>query len=278
MEPRTLVNVNGNISKARALSSSLPQAGGRRSFSAEMTHEMKKELIQTPIRGRAVSSEPELEQQQQQQQQQQSEENEDEATGAEWLMDESGFTTPTNLSMSPPWQPSQMPFSPAAAGDGPTLQPPLTTPPRFVAYDVADPALQTPAPQQFANGSIMNTAPPQLHEDMQPEKQQLVQMTCPPKQTMKGLFSQQDAMGAKLRDDNDLVGRRDVGSKYDNIRKKNSDNENDNDDENANAENHDDGSDAGWCMEKTTLQKRLDQVRRTTLGWKPAVGSPLGKF
>ncbi len=136
MEPRALINMNGSLSAAK----------GRRSFSAEMTKEMRDELVATPGKGEPTPKRR----------------AEDEDMGEDSIISsslDSGFSTPTGV------------HNATAFGASKTSNPAigLTTPTGHVNYDPSN--------------EMSPTTPYYLSQGVK-----LVQQTCPPKQTQKGLF------------------------------------------------------------------------------------------
>lgn len=222
MEPRALLNMNGTLSKATGA------AAGRRSVSAEMMQKLKDELVNTPVRrhdkASHVSSQPREE----------AAEAEAESESDNSASIESGFSTPTGV--------FAISTASASAAD---LQP--ATPTGFVNYDPS--TSQTPGcpNDRAADGDAASYSPTTPYYLAQGAK--LVQMTCPPKQTRKGLFDKED-----------VQGQAEVGSGV------------------AKAGSGgfpisgqlDDVKDAG-------VRKRLAEARRRTMGWRPAVASPLGR-
>ncbi len=215
MEPRALLNMNGNLSEAAGV--------GRRSFSAEMTQKFKDELVNTPLRGHTPdqvsesagpsdADEPEGE-------------TETEHTGSL----ESGFSTPTGALLVSTTSTSAM-LPPA-------------TPTGVVNYDPS--TSQTPgAGAAAADGACYSpTTPYYLSQGAK-----LVQMTCPPKQTGKGLFEKEDEVEGAERG----VGEGATGTGFP-------------------------VSGRIGDVQDEKVRKRLAEARRKTMGWRPRVGSPLGR-
>lgn len=230
MEPRALLNMNGNLSKAAAFS--------RRSFSAEMTQKLKDELVNTPVHGRASGQEAEsgslsLEDEGAVAEPEAEPEPEHEHTSSV----ESGFSTPTGV----------FAISTTAAN-----LPPPATPTGFVNYDPS--ASQTPGgvAADGADGAYGSpTTPYYLTQGAK-----LIQMTCPPKQTGKGLFEKEEEDGAGGGEDG-------VGGRARNGRGKGKT-----------------GFPVSGRLGDVTdevVRKRLADARRRTMGWRPTVGSPLGR-
>jgi hypothetical protein len=219
MEPRALLNMNGNLATASA---------PRRSFSAEMTRQMKDELVNTPVRGVPSSGLESLDR--------------DRAAGdgdevlqhAEF--EESGFSTPTSLS------------TPDDADAASVLAAPAT-PTGFVNYDPAATTSHTPGPGGMG-GAYSPTTPYYLSQDAK-----LVQMTCPPKQTNKGLFEREEGeSGRQTGSSGNNSGKSDLGQGLGfPISGKLGD------------------------VKDEAVRKRLAEARRRTMGWRPVVGSPLGR-
>jgi hypothetical protein len=203
MEPRALLNMNGNLSRAPNV--------GRRSLSAEMAQKLRDELVNTPALSRNHHTEPNSEDQAEA-------EVEVEFEPENTNSIESGFSTPTGtfaLTTIPP-----------------------ATPTGFVNYDPSTSSHQTPATATIGGGAYSPTTPYYLTQGAK-----LVQMTCPPKQTGKGLFEKPD--------DAD-VGREGSGSGF---------------------------PLSGKLADVTdeVVRKRLAEARRRTMGWRPRVASPLGR-
>jgi hypothetical protein len=187
MEPRALLNMNGNLSNSTATDAR------RRIVSAEMTKKMRDELIHTPLRNQVTAHRSPV---------QSHPGDEEEREDAE----DSPLTTPTH--------------DVAAA-----------TPTGFVSYDPS--TSETPAPASAHGVTGSPTTPYYLSQGAK-----LVQMTCPPKQTNRGLFEDPTAEGGN---------------------------------EGASKQ----GAVPGKMDEK--MRKRLMEARRRTLGFKPVAGSPLGR-
>ncbi len=119
MEPRALLNMNGNLAKA-----SVP----RRSFSAEMTRQMRDELVNTPARGQPSSRFDPLDQHE-------GDERDPEVEDAP--SEESGFSTPTSLSIPDAASPMAAPATPTG----------------FVNYDPSATNCQTPGADGAVQGS-----------------------------------------------------------------------------------------------------------------------------
>ncbi|KAF7505636.1 hypothetical protein GJ744_000571 [Endocarpon pusillum] len=225
MEPRALLNMNGTLSKATGA------AAGRRSVSAEMMQKLKDELVNTPVRRHGcdktsdVSSQPREE----------DAEAEAEAEFDNSASIESGFSTPTGV----------FAISTTSAAD---LQP--ATPTGFVNYDPS--TSQTPGGpnDRAADGDAASYSPTTPYYLAQGAK--LVQMTCPPKQTRKGLFEKEDQQGQS----------EEIGGGVENGK----------------------GGSGGFPIsgqlddvKDARFRKRLADARRRTMGWRPAVASPLGR-
>ena len=205
MEPRALLNMNGNLSKATGL--------GRRNFSAEMTQKFKAELVSTPVRDRTFDQGFEAAGQTQEH----SIKAEIESAGSI----DSDFSTPTGV------------FAIGTASA--TLAP--ATPTGFVNYDPS--TSQTPGGGP-ADGADSSTTP--CHPS---QGAKLVQMTCPPKQTGRGLFEEE-------KGEHDGIGFG-VGVSGFPISGRLGD------------------------VKDEAVRKRLAEARRRTTGWRPRVGSPLGR-
>lgn len=223
MEPRALLNINGTLSKAPGA------AAGRRSVSAEMTQKFKDELVNTPVRGRdcgsdqpatAISSKSREE----------DAEAELEISGSV----ESGFSTPTGV----------FAISTTSAVDLPPA-----TPTGFVNYDPSTSHTPSGPNDRAADGDAASYSPTTPYYLTQGAK--LVQMTCPPKQTGKGLFEKEDVQGHAEVGDGMKIGKG-GGAGF------------------PLSGRLDDVTDAG-------VRKRLADARRRTMGWRPRVGSPLGR-
>lgn len=216
MEPRALLNMNGNLSQATGV--------GRRSFSAEMTQKFKDELVNTPFHGRTSeqASEPTA--------RSRDDENESEAEDEQSGSVESGFSTPTGA----------FAISTTSAA---TLPP--ATPTGFVNYDPST-SHQTPAGTAADDDAYSPTTPYYLTQGAR-----LVQMTCPPKQTGKGLFEkEEDEDGLVDGKDGAGVGIDGTGFPL---------------------------SGRLGDVQDERVRKRLAEARRRTMGWRPRVGSPLGR-
>lgn len=228
MEPRALLNMNGNLAHASA---------PRRSFSAEMARQMRDELIKTPLRGQPSSSFDPVDHHH---------EDEGDVEVRDAASEESGFSTPTSLSIP--------------NADSPTAAP--ATPTGFVNYDPSAAHCQTPGADGAA--AYSPTTPYYLSQGAK-----LIQMTCPPKQTNQGLFAREDGDGEGRRGDvGDGKGGRQQGSGG-----------------RGNA-----GLGLGLGLEvgfpisgklgdvpDEAVRRRLADTRRRTMGWRPRVGSPLGR-
>ena len=225
MEPRALLNMNGNLARASA---------PRRSFSAEMTKQLNDELVNTSVQGQPFSGFGSL--------------DHDHAAGdteevQHTGIEESGFSTPTSLS-TPDDAASVIAAAPA-------------TPTGFVNYDPSATTSQTPGLD--GTGGYSPTTPYYLSQGAK-----LVQMTCPPKQTNKGLFEGgEEEQGG--------VGEGELGRHQGS---------------GSNSGNAGRGLGLGLGFpisgrlgddKDEAVRKRLADARRRTMGWKPRVGSPLGR-
>ena len=143
MEPRALINMNGSLSAAK----------GKRSISAEMTKEMRDELVATPVRGEPTPTTTA-----------EDEELDEESTISSSL--DSGFSTPTGVHKA------------TAFGASTTSNPAigLITPTGHVNFEPSNEMSPT-TPYYLSQGA------------------KLVQQTCPPKQTQKGLFESEGGTG-----------------------------------------------------------------------------------
>jgi hypothetical protein len=226
MEPKALLNMNGNLSQAAGQS--------RRSFSAEMIQKFKDELVNTTVRGRA--SEPSGPSHDDEADAAAKAEAEAEAETEHSHSIESDFSTPTGA------------FAVSTRSASATDLPPAT-PTGFVNYDPSSTSLGTPGGGTVAGGVDDTYSPTTPYYLSQGAK--LVQMTCPPKQTGKGLF--------ETEGDEEEGEKGGVGS---GVR----------------------GGVRGFPLsgklgdvKDEKVRKRLADARRKTLGWKPRVGSPLGR-
>lgn len=238
MQPRALLNNNGSLS----LSASVPHQ--RRSFSAELSREMRDELINTPVRGREIAQQ--------------------DLSGSPATDGNDGATTepvpsPGNGYFTASAN-DQADNDEAEDAEGDSFLPPAT-PTGFVAYDPADPAFQTP----FAAGPDSANDPSAALSPTTPfyldQGHKLIQMTCPPKQTGKGLFDVDEGdggeggPGGQVARSGQVAEMSGVPSQSFRVRKMR-------------------GMDGA-------LGKKIADARRRTLGveggWKPVVRSPLGR-
>ncbi len=227
MEPRALLNLNGTLSKAAGA------AAGRRSVSVEMTQKFKDELVNTPVRGHGCDKASDVSSESYENYAEAEAEAEAVAVLDHLCSLDSGFSTPTGV----------FTVSTTSAANLPPA-----TPTGFVNYDPS--TSHTPggphdgAADGDAASSYSPTTPYYLTQGAK-----LVQMTCPPKQTGKGLFEKEDVEGQA--EVGRGMGR--GGSKGFPI-----------------SGRLDDVKDAG-------VRKRLAEARRRTMGWRPRVASPLGR-
>lgn len=225
MEPRALLNLNGTLSQA--------VGSGKRTFSAEMTKKLNEELINTPVCNHTSdptsnsAGDSDITDDQ----------AETEHTGS---FVKSDFSTPTGVFAIS-----------TTTTTASAISPPATTPTGFVNYDPSSTLDRTPTagaegPRDGADYSP--TTPYYLSEGAK-----LVQMTCPPKQTGKGLFERDD-------EDDEDAGGRDLGNGV-----------------------VGEGAIAFPLsgriadVRDEAVRKRLVEARRRTMGWRPTIGSPLGR-
>jgi hypothetical protein len=215
MEPKALLNIDGNPSKTSNT--------GRRSVSAEVMKQMRDELVNTPLRGRVCDRPSESPEQHQ--------DAEARAQAEHTGSVDSGLSTPTSILAA------SGVISPQSGG-----APLPATPTGFVNYDPSTSHTNT-GPDADGAACYSPTTPYYLSQGAK-----LVQMTCPPKQSQKGLF------GPDAGTEDGLSGG------------------------DAN------GAGVGFPVsgrlgdvKDEAVRKRLAEARRRTMGWKPRVASPLGR-
>lgn len=202
MEPRALVNANGNLSTARSNT-------GRRSVSAEfMTSQMRDELVNTPAR----SYQPPVT----------AHDARRESLGADSLFGDSDISSTYN--------------SPTTTMNVHHV----ATPTALVGWDPA--TSKTPAKSNDAQELGMDT--PYLMKQGGMVMEHMMGrdggvMSAPPKQIGKGLFDNGNDDGEYGGGPAEGQGKKDQAAK---------------------------------------LKLKLQEARRRTLGFKPVIGSPLGKF
>lgn len=184
------------------MNGSLSAAKGRRSISAELTPAMKAELMATPVRAGRKPS-----------QTSQDEPVIGEGNDSAFDSLNSSFSTPTGV---------QVGFA-ASTTSNPNNATDFATPTGHVNYDPSD-GMSPTTPYYLSQGA------------------KLVQQTCPPKQTQKGLFDTDAGSG----------DRRANGPGFP-VTGRTEDEPNE------------------------SVRVRLEAVRRKTMNWRPRVASPLGR-
>lgn len=229
MEPKALLNMGGNLSRAVET--------GKRSFSVEMTQKLKDELVQSSVRGRGFDPMSECAGQRH------NDEVEGETASGDSESVESGFSTPTGV---------------LAISSTSAVPPPPATPTGFVSYEPST-SRRPGGAGDDGNGADAAYSPATPYYLSQGAK--LIQMTCPPKQTGKGLFEREYGEGVTGEGEGGEAVREGTGAGL--------------------AISGTTGSQLGGSAlgdgNNKALKKRLADARRRTMGWKPRVASPLAR-
>jgi len=213
MEPRALMNANGYLGLAKST----------RSVSGEMTSQMREELVNTPVRSATAAVLV-------QQKNIGERESLDDHKASESI--DSTFSTPVGVQSV--FNMSIISTATAAqtdddnGGDDEESYPPMATPTGFVNYDPAT-SMSPTTPYLMSRGS------------------RLLQMSCPPKQSGKGLFDVEEKENSIEAASGGASAGLPVSGKVE------------------------DEKDEG-------MRRRLEAARRKTMGWRPLVGSPLGRM
>jgi len=208
MEPRALMNANGNLGFAK----------GTRLVSGELTSQTREELVNTPVRSATATA---LVQQKN--------------IGEREPLDDQRASESVDSTFST----SQSVFNMSIISTATAAQtedddddgedwPPAATPTGFVNYDPAT-SMSPTTPYLMSRGS------------------RLLQMSCPPKQSGKGLFDVEEKGNSIEAASGGVSAGFPITGKVE------------------------DEKDEG-------MRRRLEAARRKTMGWRPLVGSPLGRM
>jgi hypothetical protein len=214
MEPRALMNANGNLGFAK----------GTRLVSGELTSQTREELANTPVRSATATALV-------QQKNIGERESLDDQRASESV--DSTFSTSVgaqsvfNMSIISTATAAQTEGDDDGDDDGEDC-PPAATPTGFVNYDPAT-SMSPTTPYLMNRGS------------------RLLQMSCPPKQSGKGLFDVEEKGNSIEAASGGVSAGFPVSGKVE------------------------DEKDEG-------MRRRLEAARRKTMGWRPLVGSPLGRM